>query len=496
MIKLTFLLLFLSINAFAAVDPILVDGSTVVQPVSGTFFQVTQPVSGTVTSNQGTSPWVVSGTVTVDTSLLATAANQTNRNQKTQLSNGTIDGSIKAASTAALAADTSLVVGLSPNSPLPTGSNVLGALSANQSVNQTQVNGVAVSTGSGVSGTGTQRVILASDQTAVPVTGTFFQATQPVSGTVAVSNFPATQPVSQVGSPWGISGTVTANAGTNLNTSALALDATLTNRTQFTKLTDGTRDGTLKAASTASVAADTSLVVAVSPNSPLPTGSNVIGALVANQSVNVSQINGVVVSTGSGTTGTGVQRVVLPADQSAIPTTQSGSWTVSTTSASIATYSAAAIGFIPAAAATDIFTITGSATKTIKISLVRCSISTTAGSGIVMNATLLTRSTANTLGTSTTAANVPLDSTNAAATATVRSYTANPTLGTLVGAVRAKRSFAGTAGSNQDEAIWDFGNRNGQGLTLRGITQVASVNIQGVTITNPVADCNVEYTEE
>jgi len=130
----------------------------------------TQPVSGTVTSNQGTSPWVISGTVTVDTSLLATAANQTNRNQKTQLTNGTIDGSIKAASTAALAADTSLVVGLSPNSPLPTGSNVLGALSANQSVNQTQVNGVAVSVGAGTTGTGVQRVVLPTDQSAIPIT--------------------------------------------------------------------------------------------------------------------------------------------------------------------------------------------------------------------------------------------------------------------------------------------------------------------------------------
>ncbi len=61
-------------------------------------------------------------------------------------------------------------------------------------------------------------VVIASDQTAIPVTdnggsltvdGTVavsnFPATQPVSGTVAVSNFPATQPVS---------GTVTANAGT------------------------------------------------------------------------------------------------------------------------------------------------------------------------------------------------------------------------------------------------------------------------------------------
>lgn len=37
-----------------------------------------------------------------------------------------------------------------------------------------------------------------------------------------------------------ISGTITANAGTNLNTSALALDTTLTGGTQQTKITDGT----------------------------------------------------------------------------------------------------------------------------------------------------------------------------------------------------------------------------------------------------------------
>ena len=35
---------------------------------------------------------------------------------------------------------------------------------------------------------------------------------------------------------------VTANAGTNLNTSALALDSTLTDKTQYTQLTDGTHD--------------------------------------------------------------------------------------------------------------------------------------------------------------------------------------------------------------------------------------------------------------
>ncbi len=71
-----------------------------------------------------------------------------------------------------------------------------------------------------------------------PVSGTFFQATQPISGTVAVSNFPGTQPVSGTVAVSGtvlvdgsastqpVSGTITANAGTNLNTSTLSLEAT------------------------------------------------------------------------------------------------------------------------------------------------------------------------------------------------------------------------------------------------------------------------------
>ncbi len=46
----------------------------------------------------------------------------------------------------------------------------------------------------------------------------------------------------------------------------------------------------------------------------LPAGSNVIGALTANQSVNVAQINGVAATMGNGAAGTGVQRVTLASD--------------------------------------------------------------------------------------------------------------------------------------------------------------------------------------
>lgn len=57
----------------------------------------------------------------------------------------------------------------------------------------------------------------------VAVTGTFWQATQPISGTV------------------------TANAGTNLNTSLLATSANQTNLTQATKITDGVSTCTITA---------------------------------------------------------------------------------------------------------------------------------------------------------------------------------------------------------------------------------------------------------
>lgn len=61
-------------------------------------------------------------------------------------------------------------VSLAVNTPvIATGTNVIGALTANQSMNTTQLGGVAISVGAGASSTGTQRVILATDQAAIPV---------------------------------------------------------------------------------------------------------------------------------------------------------------------------------------------------------------------------------------------------------------------------------------------------------------------------------------
>lgn len=82
---------------------------------------------------------------------------------------------------------------------------------------------------------GTDMVSLRGDETSgawvnvkasvpIAVTGTFWQATQPVSGTVAATQS-GTWNIGSVTTLPAITGTVTANAGTNLNTSALALES-------------------------------------------------------------------------------------------------------------------------------------------------------------------------------------------------------------------------------------------------------------------------------
>jgi hypothetical protein len=47
----------------------------------------------------------------------------------------------------------------------------------------------------------------------------------------------------------------------------------------FTKISDGTNTASVKAASTAAVATDSALVVALSPNTPLPAGTNLLGSV-------------------------------------------------------------------------------------------------------------------------------------------------------------------------------------------------------------------------
>lgn len=102
------------------------------------------------------------------------------------------------------------------------------------------------------------------------VTGTFFQATQPVSGTVSVGNFPATQNTD-----------VTDRAARLLGVVVQGTAAAVASAWPV-KITDGTNVAAVKAASTAAVAADPAQVVAMHPLSPAYfKASDVVGTVLS-----------------------------------------------------------------------------------------------------------------------------------------------------------------------------------------------------------------------
>jgi hypothetical protein len=183
-----------------------VDGSAVTQPVSGTFWQTTQPVSGTVTATQG-GTWNitnVSGTVSLPTGA-STSANQpsnagigsTTSGQTGTLAMGAVttgNPTYTTAQTSPLSLDTSgalrvnVIAGSggggtssSFGSAFPATGTAAGA--EYLSTPPTLTNGQMVAFQTNVSGS------LKVDGSAVtqPVSGTFWQATQPVSGTVTAN---------------------------------------------------------------------------------------------------------------------------------------------------------------------------------------------------------------------------------------------------------------------------------------------------------------------
>jgi hypothetical protein len=160
-----------------------------------------------------------------------------------------------------------------------------------------------------------------------------------------------------------------------------------------------------------------------------------------------------------------------------------------------ATYSAAATAVTPAATATDLFTITGSATKSVRIFRVRIDgTQTTTGT---VNILLVKRSTANSGGTSSTLSSIPHDASSSAATAVVRSYTANPTLGTAVGTIRSDKVLVPAVTALGDELSYVFGESVGtQPIVLRGTGEVLAINLNATTVTGGSFNASVEWVEE
>jgi hypothetical protein len=168
-----------------------------------------------------------------------------------------------------------------------------------------------------------------------------------------------------------------------------------------------------------------------------------------------------------------------------------------TTFSELPIYAASTFNFTPGATPTDIFTITGSATKIIRV--YQLLISTTQGSNGMNSWLVIKRSTPNTGGTSSLITTVPLDSINAPATATIRQYTANPTLGNLVGNMLSFKlpALATNAATVNPFLIFDFSKAYGRPLTLRGTGDVVALNFNGIALPNGLSiNCSVLWAEE
>ena len=156
------------------------------------------------------------------------------------------------------------------------------------------------------------------------------------------------------------------------------------------------------------------------------------------------------------------------------------------------TYSAAINNLPLVLLATDVFSLTGSATKTIKILKLEVTGSTTSGSPVGCGLQIIKRSTANMLGVISAVTATPNNSTYAAATATARAYTANATLGTLVGITRAIRIAFNQTGITGGAIVYNFKN---QPIYLNGVNEVLAVNLNATTIAGGLLSAYIEWKE-
>jgi len=169
------------------------------------------------------------------------------------------------------------------------------------------------------------------------------------------------------------------------------------------------------------------------------------------------------------------------------------------------TYAAVSRGLAPAASATDIFCITGSASKSISVK--RIEISGTAGTLVTAPFTLVRRVTVNTSGTLATGAALPvataMNSSNVAATATLTAYTANPTI-TDSSPTYFRSQWLTLPVTSADIVInpivWDFSTSQdifAQGLDIvkGNSTYQYCLNLNGVSVSSGLLDINIFWTE-
>lgn len=155
---------------------------------------------------------------------------------------------------------------------------------------------------------------------------------------------------------------------------------------------------------------------------------------------------------------------------------------------------AGAVTITPATAATDIACLSGSSTKTIRITEVRVSAIGTTANTIPLR--FILRSTADSGGTSETVTDVPYSTSSPGGTAVLTAYTANPTTGTSIGPIKIDRLTAALLGTIGTQTIWDFGNKPAQAVILQGTSNLACINFNSSSITGGSVSFSYEWTEE
>jgi hypothetical protein len=170
----------------------------------------------------------------------------------------------------------------------------------------------------------------------------------------------------------------------------------------------------------------------------------------------------------------------------------------------VPTYFVNSIGIVPAATPTDIFCLTGSATKTVRVKQVR--VTGTAGTAINITTYLMKHSVANTGGTaaSTEATGLPTltaaDSTFATVTATATAYTGNPTIDSTRVFLSSQTHFLPVTSTAvaAPPALWLFDPPSSfSPLVLRGVAQQLCVNYNGVTTpSSGVVAVSAIFTEQ
>lgn len=159
---------------------------------------------------------------------------------------------------------------------------------------------------------------------------------------------------------------------------------------------------------------------------------------------------------------------------------------------SLATYSAGGIILAANMATTllDLVGLRGSATKTVRVKKIRLEAGAT--TGLAATVLLDKHTVANTGGTLATApAMVPLDSSDATATALAIVYTADPTIDATAKTLSCKTLTFTALTTAPGVVEWDYVKDAEHAIVLRGVAQEVFVNFAGVT---PGANSTVAWT--